>query len=361
MTFRPAHLILALLMVAPVNAASLVLTGDSITASFPGNPVAPADLYPAKLAASLGLTEYNMAVSGAQAADQSFAATVLVPSAANTHTVLIGANDARLYPPSKLSMWERFTRDLILKNALPQRVTARSAGMTLSGAWSNTLVNTVGKNTTAAGAKATAVVSGAAVYVSFIIQDNVSAGGVANVKIDGVLAGTINSASLGLVTQNGLTYAPGSVRFGGLASGSHTVEIEVTSSGKIFYLDFIAGSDQPSNPAVYVGEVLRQSYAGYGSDANVALYNAALASITDDLALDGLDVSLVELDLVPATDLADGIHPNTAGHQKIFDAFLAAIGGAPVHAFEPTQVYIRDDGRYFVGDGADKVEILTAQ
>lgn len=347
-----------LIMCGNSSAASLVMNGDSITASFPGNTVPATSLYTYKLGAELNRSIVNRAVSGAQAADQSLAATSFVPSANDIHTVLIGANDVRLYPQSKIPMWERFVRDLVLKMAVTNRVNA-TGSVTLAGSWSNTVVNTVGKNTTQNGAKATATVSGTAVYVSFIIQDSALAGGVVSVKIDGVTVGTIDSTSLGLATHNGASYAPGAVRFGGLSDGNHTVELEVMSSGKIFYLDFIAGSDQAAYPAVYVGNVIRQIFGGYGTDANVAAFNASISSIVSELALDGLNVSLVDesATINPLTDLVDGIHPNAAGHQKIFEAFMAQVGE---FLYTPVTIYRRNDGKFFAGDGVDRRELATA-
>lgn len=337
---------------------ALITFGDSLTV---GSGVSASDCYANKLAASMAIGRTNHAVSGAQAADQSFAATGFNPSSSNLHTVLIGANDVRLYGPAKLAMYERFLRNLVLDLALPSRINATASSVTYTGAWSNTQVNSIGKNTTQQGAKATAQVSGTSVYVSFIIQDHASAGGVVSVRIDGATVGTIDSASQGMATQNGLAYAPAAVRFGGLSAGPHTVELEVTSSGKIFYLEFVAGNDQTTRPSVYVGNVLRQNYAGYGTDANVAAYNAAIASLVAALGSDGLQVALVDASalLSPSTDLIDGIHPNVTGHQKIHDAFLTAIQGAPTLTYSQVPVYRRSDGRFFAGDGAERRELDT--
>lgn len=157
---------IALFMRGNSSAASLVMNGDSVTSSFAENTVQSTSLYPYKLGAALNRKVINRAVSGAQAADQSLAATSFIPNANDIHTVLIGANDVHLYPPSKKPMWERFVRDIVLKMAIVNRVNATSGAVALTGAWSNTVVNTVGKNTTQNGAKATATVSGTAVYVS---------------------------------------------------------------------------------------------------------------------------------------------------------------------------------------------------
>lgn len=331
--------------------------GDSVTASFPGNSVPFEQMYITRLSAELHSPITVRAVSGAQAADQSFVATQC--AAGDNATILIGANDARLYGMPRIGYYEAFLRNLIVSMAAPNKIIARN--MSLTGAWSNTMVNSIGKNTTSPGAKASAQVSGTSVYVSYIVQDNAAAGGIATIKIDGSVVGSINSTGTNMTTQNGLSYAPACARFSGLSDGAHAVEVEVTSAGKIFYLDYIAGSDQPLKPNVYVGNVLRQRLAGLGTDTTVSAYNGVVDKIVTELRQDGLGITLVDVSskLDPVADLLDGIHPNVTGQNKLFTEFRAAMSGGLVYI--PAQVSRADpfDGRYFIGTGAEMRELLT--
>jgi lysophospholipase L1-like esterase len=336
--------------------------GDSITVGY-----GVAQSYAATLAANLSTPLVNRAVNGAQAGDQAFAAYSFAPNAADVHIVQAGTNDQWRYgaDATKLGYFAAALRSLIVTCTAPSKVTARSGGMTFSGSWDNTIVNQIGKNTTGIGNKATAMVSGTAVYVQVILQDHPHAWAKASVKIDGVTVGMIDAMCAGVLTHNGLGYPPGMFRFAGLSDGPHTVEVEVTTSGKYFYVDWIAGSAQSAKPAVYVGNVPRMSAAAYaglgGSDANVAAYNAAIAAIVAELAGDGLNVHGVDTYAVvsPSSDLLpDGVHPNVGGHLKISGAYLATIQGPPPEfTFTPASVYRRSDGRFFAGDGAERREL----
>jgi lysophospholipase L1-like esterase len=74
-------------------------------------------------------------------------------------------------------------------------------------------------------------------------------------------------------------------------------------------------------PTIYVLGYLDSSTA---AQANRAAFNAELASAC---AAIGSACIYINTDgwITPATDTADGIHPNAAGHVKIRDAFLASI------------------------------------
>lgn len=357
--------------------SALATFGDSITVGSPYSaPWTPA------VASALSRTLVNRAVNGDQAADQAFAAYGFVPNATDLCTFLLGTNDQRTYGgnATKKVEYERFLRSVILSAAAPSRVTAMSGSMSFpAGTWTPTAVNTIGKYVDGIGGKASATVSGTAVYIQCILQD--SAGAQVNLKvtIDSVVQPTQSIGGLGMTTVNSRTYAPGVLRFGGLSSGSHLVELEVIAplvgtSPNRFYLDYIAGSSQAVKPAGYVLTIPRMTAAGYaatgiGSDAIVADYNAIIAGIVSGLAADGLNVSLVDLwaAIDPATDLdSGGVHFITSGATKAANAVLAVIsGGPPVYTFDPAVgVYPRKaggvrDGTYWIIDGAIQKQIVT--
>jgi hypothetical protein len=298
---------------------SIAVFGDSISlGAFADGPS-----YVNLLGNWFNITKKNSAVSGSQAGDMAFAATSHVPAMNRPTIAWVGANDARLSYP--LPLFEMTALDLLVKTSVYYRVPARSA-TSETGTWSNTGVSSIGRNTTSIGATSTFSVNGDAVYIGFLTQENVAAGGTADVTIDGNFVGTIDTDGTGATTNNGLSYPSGAVRFDGLGSGAHTVEIEVTSSGLIFYLEYVAGSNQPIYPPVYAGNVMKQTSPG-PNDATSLTYSNIVAGLVADLAGDGLDVSLVDLrsDLDPLTDYADYIHPDGGGHLKIFELFRAAL------------------------------------
>ena len=317
--------------------ANLNTDGDSNTV---GYNVPLASSYAVKLAAALGLSLVNQAVNGSMAADRAQANCAFAPVATDVYLLDVGTNDERKYGANStyLGFYHRCLLADLLYKACATRPNPRDSSFALTGTWANTLANNIGKNATATGAKASRTVSGTAIYISAIMQNNGAAGGVAKVTIDGVLAGTIDTNGVGINTVNGLSYAPGVWRFGGLAAGPHLVEVEVTSSGKLFYLNDIFGNDQPPSPKIFVTNVIRQSAGGYaangGSDTNVQTYNAEVAAVVSILQGDGFNVTPIDIwsAVNPATDLqGDGIHLSAAsGHPNVEAACYAVMSGPPL-------------------------------
>lgn len=282
--------------------------------------------------------------------------------------IAVGTNDQWKYAAdsTKRAYFASCYRALVLSALLKYRVVGRSSAMTVSGSWGNTYVNAIGRTTTAQNAKLSATVSGRTVYVGSIYQADSSADSTATVTIDGVNAGQIRCYAPGINTYNGMSYPPAAHRFAGLSAGPHVVEVTVTSAGKHFYLDYIAGSEQDGTGVAYVVNVPRLAAVGYaalgGSDANVAAYNTAISDIVAELVVDGFAINLVDAQAAINTSThlqADGVHYNTAGHQVIADALSDAMGLPPTFSFEIASVYIRNDGRYFVGTDANRREIQT--
>lgn len=314
---------------------SLDMSGDSITV---GHGVTTAQRYATLLANSLGRPIVSRAKNGDMSADQGQKAIAVRRASGDIATIMVGVNDQRIYRAStiKRGYYIAYLRRLILDATATVRKTGRSTAIAKSGTWSNTVVNTFGVTTTQKGAKATATVSGTAVYIGTIIQNHPSAKGTAQVRIDGVLKGTISSDGTGdggMTTANGLSYGPAAFRFGGLSSGNHKVELTVTSAnGQNFRLDYIAGNTSQTGVKTFVSNVIRMNAYGYakfgGSDASVAAFNTDIATLIDTLSDDGLKVYPVNnwATINPATHLLpDGIHPNAAGHVRLYNAFRTAI------------------------------------
>lgn len=278
------------------------------------------------------LSPVNSAASGAQAAEVSNAVQSIVPLEGRTYTIMVGTNDHRTYKAdaTKQEFFKRFLRQSIAWLAYPDKCKGRDACMSYTGSWGNTAANTFGKVSTQSGATAQATVSGQSIYVCYIIQAHSSAQSSATVEVDGVDVGTIGSFGA-MNTVNGSTFASACARFGGLSNGSHAVKVTLTSSGKNFYLDYIAGNDQPTS-RVLVSNIIRMTsgaYSTYGTSlANVTAYNGIISDIVSEFIGDAADVVLVDnySTVNQSTDLiADGVHLNDAGHAKVSANFAAAM------------------------------------
>lgn len=303
---------------------SKVAYGDSITAGASASPSSNS---------WIGLyTPVNKGVNNTGAGDGAKAILSESFDPEKLFMFFYGANDHRTYKSdaTKQGFWKKFQRHLVAWVSLEDKKLPRVPGaMTLSGSWTNTPVDSVGRYTTQLGAYAEATVSGDSVYIGHIIQNSTATQATADVYIDSNLVGTIDCYGQ-MNTSAGATYAPAAARFSGLGAGPHTVRVEVTTSGKNFHLYYIAGSDNPGGlyPEVRLSNVIRMSPSGYvtygSSDAIVDAFNDIVDDLITEFNADGFNVTLIDnhADIDPSTDLApDGIHPNNAGHAKIHQNF----------------------------------------
>lgn len=347
-------------------AKPITVFGDSNSVE---HGVSPGQGWPALLAAELCVTKTVVGSSGHMAADQAWLLYGVSPVVDRDYLISLGTNDAQHYGPNatRIAAYAAFLRAIAVWCGAPVKYTARTGGIAFTGTWSDTPVNGIGRMTTNSGATATKTVNGTAAYVAVIIQNHAVSQSVFEVYIDGVLADTISLS--GVVIGNTLTgrsYAPACFRFGGLSNGPHVVQVK-SISGNTLFLEWIAGADQPAKPGVFIADVVKRTSVGYASsgnnDANVAAYGAAAFAMVDELATDGLDVTKVPIHAVfnPAIHLQpDGIHYNVPGHPVVKGAFLDAIEGTvepPEHMFSPVACYMRDDGKFFIGEGDNRKEI----
>ena len=130
-----------------------------------------------------------------------------------------------------------------------------------------------------------------------------------------------------LPTENGTadTFLLQTVPLG--AVGPHTVTFHSAGpAGSVVGLLWAGVPQQnypqvPGAPRVLAGLI---TTSPSGNQAYVAdVYNLQLKSLIPTLTADGLNVTLVPTDgvLDPGTDFADILHPNTAGHVKLANAF----------------------------------------
>lgn len=340
-----------------------LIFGDSIsTKSTASGATSAASSYASLLQSALGVTVDTVAVAGSMAADQAQLIYSYTAQAGDRFIVALGTNDERIYltDTAKRAAYHQIVQGILSFLGTPTKRNGLDSSIIYTGSWGATAVYGMGKNSYTQGDKATFTVNGTAAYIGLIAQSG--APGVAEIRVDGVLHGTWLT-SQNINTSLGATYCPSLYRIGGLSAGDHSVEVKVVSSGGSgarVYLDWIATSTQTIKPDLYVVNVPKaQAYSTGGSDANVALYNAELSTIVNELAADGLHVHLVNIcDILnPSLDMDGGYHPVNIGHSKISAALNSAISGNVTYS--AASVYLGSDGFYYVGAGSDHKRLMV--
>ncbi|AAL49581.1 unknown [Sinorhizobium phage PBC5] len=323
------------------NAQSVLdISGNSNSAADAGNGNRPpvAQRWPWLRVATTGETMVNRAFSGDMAQDQAFKGMGVTRAATTSAVVITDINDARLMNSARIDRYKEFVARIIGDIVLPVRKTWRSAQIVKTGPWANTQVDPIGMYANTAGVKASGTVNGTVVYVGLLVDNHAMSQGVAaDVYIDGVNKGSISSDNIGANlngnTYNGLRYGPTLVRFAGLAAGSHSVEVRMTTTGKNQYMAYIAGNgDQPDTATVVVGNGYKLNATGVASfgvtEAVSILYRDAVADVVNQFAADGFDVSV--LNTFDAIDpnahlMSDGLHWNAQGHIAVKSAVETAL------------------------------------
>lgn len=328
---------------------TLHAVGDSIAEG--QNASSAANEWATLFAADLGYVLSNNAVGGTQIVDQTSddrsgaRNQVYLGTSIPTYDAwswLIGYNDMRYFGTDADGL-EAFTRVFRSGIAWMSRAAsdckqASDAGWTFSGAWTDVTVNGLDTSySSTSGDTASISVSGTAVTVAYISRWGIADGGTFSVTIDGNLVAASVDTNFGENSGYGggsLTrYAPMALRFDGLAAGSHTVLLTLTSSA-VVQVAFVTGSGETETPTVYAGGPLKMNSTGYssyspynlGSDAAVAAYAGAIRSVLIDAVADGRDVKYADVNAyysITEVD-TDNVHPADTGHDHIRDAFVAA-------------------------------------
>lgn len=317
--------------------------GDSITVGIGAtdNQFAYANI----IARQNGWTLTNLAQSGTELADQVPAVYTETVAADANYFILAGFNDMRQFGTDNegLSYYRDGLEAAMAWLSLPEAVKTRATAdnVAYTGLWNpSPAYATLGKSSAQPGATATFSVDGSVIYVGATAKFGGT--GTLSLAVDNVDKGTW-SASASRAPSSGFPYVPFLIRLTGLSAGRHTVVLTVTSAAGTVYFDWAAGVDNlpATRPFVYVGNTLRMSAAGYavpispampanGSDAAVALYNAAAQAVCNALSADGLNVLYVDASASydPNTadlNTADGVHPSNQGMAKIAAAFVTVM------------------------------------
>jgi hypothetical protein len=294
--------------------------GDSITV--PYGPSTPTKGYISLLAADLGGTFTNTAVSGAMIWDQYDNVFPVNVAPGDKSILWLGTNEQARYAfdAGKRQLYGSAMRASIIH--LASSVTTPSPANTeFTGSWS-TVWGWYGAY--ASGAKASFFVTGTKVALTIFRQANNP--GAYQIWIDGEERGVFYVAANG-DTGYGRAYGPRCHYFNGLEEGTHLVEIQALTASMTWPVYFHWFSDCAPVARVCVPNVPHAvSYGGGGSARNVDAYNLTLAKVVEELACDGLDVHLVDVSSVlTAGDFMDAIHPGDSGHQKIKDLIYPVI------------------------------------
>lgn len=333
--------------------------GDSITTGTGATSFA--NSYLGLLQTDLGVTFSNQAVSTSMAMDQATALYSIAASSGDVTTIMLGTNDQAKYntDATKLDYYVKALRAFgiytgaVTTPATPANGVSYTAGWITGGyAWSSYGSTTVGST-------ATFSATGNTIALGMICQyPNAST---FSVTIDGVNKGTFATGAADMKTILNRAYGPMCLAFTGLGAGSHTVVITVVNGGTQVYLQWFSVLT-PKSGVVYVNTPYAVNYTIGGSDANVDTYNAALASLVTELSGYGLTVSLADANsvLVKATDMADNVHPNNAGHLKIRNKVYTAItGNASPVLLTACSIYFGSDGNYWVNAGGVKKQVTV--
>lgn len=208
------------------------------------------------------------------------------------------------------------------------------------------------------------------VFITFAASDGAGGNtrGNCEVRIDGNLVETITDLNArwdGVSDgDNANTLGPDARFYTGLASGSHSIEIKVTSADFVV-VDQLGVLDDPANVGnLMVNEIpYIVDYSGVGldnaSDAKIDAANALREAIVDRFA--ALGYNILFNNIMSTTgglyDLAnisgDDIHPSTAGHLQIYNSIIRGIS-------KPTQAFI-DDYSLLLDGSAEYVNVDSTQ
>ncbi len=140
----------------------------------------------------------------------------------------------------------------------------------------------------------------------------------------------VNAPYPGVQTPNQTTSSVGLYRFAAISAGNHTLRCTQRSSASSG-MGLVAIGGPPvagtkSRPRLLVGLLTPQLNGARSAD--LAAYDADIRANVALFAGDGLDVELFDPTRTmtgTSADLFDQLHPNTVGHQEMFQAFEQAL------------------------------------
>lgn len=252
------------------------------------------------------------------------------------HTLMIGTNDQGKGPTYGPAVYNPVMQAVISWLTVPRasKVFGQDAGcVQTSGTWANdnTYQTGIGIQSTTNGSVLTCTIRsyGNPIYLWYRVIDG--NGGTFTYALDGgTPVAAANSTSVAIATNNGTTQAVALARITGVSSGSHTITITVTSTTGVGNIVGITAIGSPATavagglPMIVSGIIYQQNDA---NSAETALFNGYAQSNAQTMISDGLPVvfSNVRAFINSTTDMADNLHPNDSGHNKIRMAFESVL------------------------------------
>lgn len=267
----------------------------------------------------------NKAISGSQIAHQVNSIYNTTFNSDDTSLFLTGFNDMR-YLGANSGPYEDSLKAMLAWMGTSSK--AKAINLPVTGAWSATPVNSIGRNSTDVGATISTTVESSVVYVAAIQQS--SNNGSFKVTVDGIDYGPYQTRG-GAAYSNNVNYSPYLIRIGDLSNAPHSVVVTVLS-GQVF-IDWIGSPTQ--GQAVYVSGCMKMTASGYtlgapfnnGSDALAEQYTGLIQSAVSQLAADGLRIFYVPLAYDQNTQVSnDNVHPKESGQVTTAVSFIKTIG-----------------------------------
>ncbi len=326
------------------NAATVLVTGgywafgDSITYGY-GVPYPATGNYAYLLASAYRLNFVNSARGGDQACDvwpQMFRSGAgYTRAAAPLFSLMIGTNDVDVKDTGAYETV--FTAcDLAALSWLgtPRmaKVLAGDAALATSGTCSGTaladLLGTVACSGGSGTVSATLSTSGNPIYVWYLISDSANPGDGISVTLDRAAQGTFTTrTAVPIATANGGTQGMAVVRLP-TPAGSHTVSIATAGFAGVLGVGTnpASGADRPR---LLVGDLPNQAYGTpVAPIASQLVYIGHTSDVEQMLQVDGMDVHRAltrSYMLGTVYEMADQLHPNTAGQLELEKAFNTAL------------------------------------
>jgi hypothetical protein len=315
--------------------------GDSVTLGTGAS--VPANNYVNLIGSGLVWDVFDHGLGGYRMADivgielmgvTQFNGAAMMDGAANS-TMLVGYNDMRVNNTDATAQ-SAFTHELNAAIAYAgtraeNKVTGQGTGVTYSGTWTNSTLESgsLGKYSSTNGDTASFSLTGTTIFVG-TSKTAANASAQFSVTVDGVTSGPYSPAPY--VAGASVTYNPTVVAITGLSNTSHSVVFTVVDgTGKVYFDWAGAITAGVYGPNVFVGNCLPMNatgYAGGGSATAVGQYNSIIASAVSTMAGYGIRAKLVDVSsgFNTATMVSgDNVHPNDTGHAFIANQYLAAI------------------------------------
>ncbi|MDB5325753.1 MAG: hypothetical protein JWM57_1322, partial [Phycisphaerales bacterium] len=317
---------------------------DSITFGY--GLGSPSERYSSILCDRYGWTEDNRAVNSTVISDNAEASVLTTTIGASDRCFwLAGYNDMAQSGTNAAALADNraIVRSLLARMAIPTALVmlAEGGAFTYTGAWST--IGSLGgfRYSTTAGNTVTFTAAGSAIIIGFLRGPG---GGNASVAIDGGSPTTVSC--LRTATPIGVdanAAVPTAAVFSGLANGSHTVTVTV-SSGSVFF-HWAAGIATPPGPRVFIGGCLSMSQAEYantaaGSDLACEVHTQMFIEVATELRAAGLDVRHRLIKIGTSGQLqADIIHPNASGHATTAAQFYEGISPTEIASATVAELY----------------------